>query len=91
MSVPATLQAHPEQRPSLILLDLSLPGMSGFEFLSWIKTDPTLRKTPVIVHAWDLGVAGYLQKPVSLEYMRRALRGLSRFFFGTVKLPPQES
>lgn len=38
-----------EEKPNLVLLDLILPGMNGFEVLSKIKEDPLLSKTPVIV------------------------------------------
>jgi signal transduction histidine kinase len=38
-----------EARPNLILLDLRMPGLSGFETLSRLKSDPLTRETPVIV------------------------------------------
>ena len=38
-----------KERPHLILLDLILPGMSGFEFLEKLRTDPNLSDIPVIV------------------------------------------
>lgn len=38
-----------EQRPDLILLDLLLPGMNGYEFLEKIKADPELSSIAVIV------------------------------------------
>lgn len=36
-------------KPDLILLDLLLPKISGFDFLKYIKADPALKKIPVIV------------------------------------------
>jgi CheY-like chemotaxis protein len=36
-------------QPAVILLDLLLPGMSGFEFIEHIKGDPRLRQVPVLV------------------------------------------
>jgi CheY-like chemotaxis protein len=36
-------------KPELIVLDLSLPGMSGFEFLAWAKGEPPERIPPIVV------------------------------------------
>jgi CheY-like chemotaxis protein len=65
------------EAPKLILLDLNMPGMSGLEFLTTIKSDPELRRIPVIIlstsdletdiqASYEGGVAGYFVKP--LEY-----------------------
>lgn len=43
------LRALKEKRPDLILLDLVLPGMDGFEFLSKIKADSHLASIPVVI------------------------------------------
>ncbi len=63
-------------RPQLILLDLMLPGMSGFGFLRLVKGNPEMASIPVIVltalgdaevarEAMDLGAVGYLTKSCS--------------------------
>ena len=60
--------------PALILLDLKLPKLSGFEVLKWLRGQPELRRIPVIVltsskekhdiaHAYELGANAYLIKP----------------------------
>jgi CheY-like chemotaxis protein len=62
--------------PSLILLDLNLPLISGFEVLQWIRDQPQVRETPVVVFsssgrpedrdkAEQLGANNYLLKPAS--------------------------
>jgi CheY-like chemotaxis protein len=60
--------------PSLVLLDLKLPKVSGLEVLSWIRSQPRTRRLPVVVltsstlpadvnQAYDLGANSYLAKP----------------------------
>ena len=62
-----------KERPSLVILDLLLPKMNGFEFLKKIKSDEKLKNIPVIVisvlgqkadqkKAMDLGAEKYLIK-----------------------------
>ena len=36
-------------KPTLIVLDLSLPGISGFDFLAWAKAEPSERVPPIVV------------------------------------------
>ena len=60
--------------PQLVLLDLNLPLVSGFQVLKWIRLQPAICKLPVVifsssarqedkVHAEHLGASGYLEKP----------------------------
>lgn len=68
--------------PVVVLLDLNLPVISGFEVLEWIRTREELKSLPVIVfsssarvedrlHASRLGADAYLQKPGSgLDFAR---------------------
>lgn len=69
--------------PDLILLDLKLPYVSGFEVLGWIREQPGLRGLPVVIltsspeerdqrRAAELGVRAYLLKPPN-ETMLRAI------------------
>jgi CheY-like chemotaxis protein len=67
--------------PAVILLDLKLPDISGFEVLSWIKQQPALQALPVVVFsssahpddrakAGQMGASDYVQKPSSgLEFV----------------------
>src|SRR5437016_5501039 len=43
------LQAVKDQKPDLVLLDILMPGMNGFEVLENIKKDPLLANTPVVI------------------------------------------
>lgn len=66
--------------PSAVILDIGLPGMSGWEVLERIKQNPKLKKIPVhIMSAIDgsekfkeLGILDFIQKPVSIEKLENA-------------------
>ena len=73
------LQDDQAQKPCVILLDLNMPRMNGFEFLKAVKQDRQLKLIPVVVlttsreerdkiEAFNLGVAGYMVK--SLDYFQ---------------------
>ena len=64
--------------PSLLLLDLKLPRKSGLEVLSWMRSQPDLKRLPVVMlsssnqpeeinSAYDLGANSYLVKPGSMD------------------------
>ena len=67
-------------RPSLILLDLMMPGMNGWQFRAEQLRDEGLREIPVIVmtastgfDAGPLGAAEILKKPVGIEQILEAV------------------
>lgn len=70
--------------PDLILLDVMMPGLDGWELLQRIRTDPRLLSTPVVICsvfndpelARSLGATDVLAKPVSQEEFLRALARL---------------
>jgi CheY-like chemotaxis protein len=85
-------------RPDLILLDLNLPRMNGFEVLNEIKEDPTLKRIPVVVlttsqaeqdiiQSYDLYANAYVTKPVDLEQFVKVLKSIEDFWLEIVKLP----
>ena len=88
----------PAPRPSLILLDLSMPDIDGREALRTIKADIDLRDIPVVVlttsdadddvrGAYELGASGYITKPTTISRLEEVLDALTRYWFGTVELP----
>jgi CheY-like chemotaxis protein len=68
--------------PAAIVLDVLLPGLDGWEFLTRVKADSTLSSIPVIVvsilqertKAMALGAADYLIKPVNREDLIATVR-----------------
>lgn len=77
------------ERPDLILLDIDLPGISGFEVLSWLKDDAATVAIPVIflsssdhsedkVRGFDLGAIDYVTKPFDLAELRARVRSALR-------------
>ena len=72
--------------PDLILLDLDLPYLSGFEVLEALRKDPASGKIPVVIvtgHAEEdvhercraIGIEGYLTKPFKSEHLVKAITG----------------
>jgi DNA-binding response OmpR family regulator len=72
------LPAASAMRPDIVLLDIGLPGIDGFEVLERLKADPELRDVPVImVTAWgepelmakalDRGALDYVRKPFAVD------------------------
>jgi CheY-like chemotaxis protein len=88
-------------RPGLILLDLNMPRKDGREALTEIKADPDLRRIPVVVlttssaeedilRTYDLGVSGYITKPVCFAGLVEVMKGLGVYRFQIVELPSEE-
>ena len=86
-------------RPDLILLDLNLPRKDGREVLSEIKTDPRLRKIPVVIlttskadediaHAYGSHANCYITKPVGFANFNEVMRSIEKFWFTVASLPP---
>ncbi len=85
-------------KPSMILLDLNLPGLSGFEVLAEIKNDKATRRIPVVVisssgeaadvsRAYEAHANAYLRKPVGMDALNQLARALQQFWFRMVTLP----
>lgn len=95
--------SNPESSPlpGVILLDLNLPGTDGREVLSVIKSDPTLKKIPVIIlttssyekdieSCYEAGASSYIVKPVGLDGFIQAIQRLRDYWFEVVILPKIE-
>ncbi|HEV8714996.1 MAG TPA: response regulator [Candidatus Binatia bacterium] len=84
--------------PSLVLLDLNLPGKDGRTVLEQVKRDATLRAVPVVVvstsdnpadiaRCYSIGCSGYLVKALAYERLATALQVLGAYWFTVVTLP----
>jgi CheY-like chemotaxis protein len=86
----------------LILLDLNMPKKDGREALEEIKADSDLKRIPIVVlttskaeedilSTYDLGVSGFIIKPVTFESLVSLLKTVSKYWFEVVEPPPQRT
>ena len=87
--------------PHLIMLDLNMPRKDGFAVLTEVKSDPELRKTPIvifsasrargdIVRSYDLGANNYVSKPGDLKGFVAAVTSIGDFWFGVASVVGRE-
>jgi CheY-like chemotaxis protein len=78
--------------PNLVLLDLKMPGIDGFEVLRQIKNTDILKRIPVIILtsskeegdrtlSYDIGANSYLLKPVSFEGFTEVVKKIDDYWF----------
>jgi two-component system response regulator len=86
-------------RPQLVLLDLKLPKMDGFEVLGEIRGDDRTRHQPVVVftssdeeadlvRSYDLGANSYVRKPVDFDQFLEATKQLGLYWLLTNMVAP---
>ena len=91
-----------EPLPGLILLDLNMPKKDGREALAEIKSDPELRRIPVVVmttskaeqdvlSTYNLGSNSFISKPVTLAGLIDVMEVLGQYWFQIVMLPEPEA
>ena len=89
-------------RPGLILLDINMPKMNGFEVLEAIKANPQLQPLPVIilttsereedvVRSYVYGACSYIRKPVSLEQFIDVVKQFEVYWTLVSRVPPAKS
>lgn len=87
-------------RPHLVLLDLNLPRKDGRQVLVEMKSDPDLRRIPVVVlttsqadqdvlRSYDLHANCYITKPVDLDRFISVVRSIEEYWCSVVTLPPR--
>ena len=81
----------PSGQPALVLLDLKMPKVDGFEVLEAVKRDPAMHNIPIVVlttsnhesdieRAYSLGANGYMVKPMAFDDYVTALGALGRYW-----------
>ena len=87
--------------PNLVLLDLKLPGIDGFEVLRQAKAAPVLKRLPFIILtsskeegdralSYDIGANSYLVKPVSFDGFLEVVRMIDGYWLSLNVAPPEE-
>lgn len=88
-----------EDAPTLMLLDIKMPKVNGFEVLRRVKSDPQLKRVPVVMftsssegsdlnRSYDLGANAYVVKPVDFQEFNEVLQHISRFWLAMNETPP---
>jgi CheY-like chemotaxis protein len=87
------------QNPALILLDLKMPKFDGLQVLRHLKSDPALKRLPVVVltssaheldvlAGYDGGANAYVVKPVDFHDLEAVVVGIGRFWLVGNTPPP---
>ena len=90
-----------DSRPDLILLDLKLPGMDGFEVLKSLRNLKRFERVPVVMlttscrreeieKAYQLGASGYVVKAEDFGELVAKLKRVKDYWFHTVEVPCAE-
>ncbi len=90
-------QAHPF--PKLLLLDLKMPRVNGFDVLDFVRREPALRQLPIVIfsssddpkdirRAYESGANSYLCKPHSNEDLSALLKALEDYWCKFNHFPP---
>jgi CheY-like chemotaxis protein len=88
--------AHP--LPGLVLLDLKLPKLSGFEVLAWMRRQPQFTNLPVgvltsskekgdIYRAYSLGATSYMVKPTGFDDLQSMVKAIATYWLLLNKFP----
>lgn len=91
---------RPEGNPTVILLDIKMPRMDGFEVLQAIREEKNLKKIPVVmltssreekdlIKTYELGVNAYVVKPVDFDQFMDAVKQLGIFWALVNEVPQQ--
>ena len=94
------LGARPDRPPSLMILDLGLPRMSGFDVLAAVRShvNERVRRIPIVVlttsrapgdvkRAYDLAANAFVSKPLQLDDFVALVDDLRAWWLGRVELP----
>jgi CheY-like chemotaxis protein len=80
-----------KKEPVVVLLDLKMPGVAGFEVLRQVKSDDALKRIPVVVfsssddesdrwQSYELGANAYVTKPVDFAELLEVVQVVGQFW-----------
>lgn len=86
--------------PTLTLLDLKLPKVSGLEVLRQIRAEPRTRRMPVVIltssreerdlaAGYDLGINSYISKPVDFQQFAQSVEQIGLYWLVLNEPPPK--
>jgi CheY-like chemotaxis protein len=89
-----------KDRPDLIILDLNIPMIHGFDLLEKLKSDEQARVIPTIIltisnsdtdviRSYELGACSCIRKRISIPEFEEAIRDIMTYWFNYTKLPPR--
>jgi CheY-like chemotaxis protein len=81
----------PQAYPTVLLLDLNMPVLNGFDVLRWLRTKPELSRLLVVVfsssgeaedvrHAYELGADSFIPKPCTQEEFLETVRDMEKLW-----------
>jgi CheY-like chemotaxis protein len=84
--------------PAMLIVDVKMPRLNGFEVLTWVRAQPEWHCLPVIMlsssalntdvqHAYELTANTYLTKPATFSLLAKALEQLCQYWFVRSQLP----
>lgn len=85
-------------QPSVVLLDLKLPRLSGFDVLARVHSDPRTYRTPIVIHtsstdafdinrAYELGASSFVRKHQEFSLYAAALKKIADYWL-ELNVPP---
>lgn len=94
--------AKTEPLPDLIVLDLNMPRMNGYEVLEAMRSDSLLNNIPVVVmstsnndadvkRSYHLGASGFIVKPNTYEGVVETVKALANYWANVMRVPKRDS
>jgi two-component system response regulator len=91
-----------DEAPQLVLLDVNLPGIKGFEVLRQIRASPRTRHVPVVIltssahgedvaRGYELGANSFVAKPRDPGLFADAVREIARYWLGLNRVPARRA